>query len=506
MSDLAAALVAAVVVLGAWGGEYLGPSPGGRCLALAGVALASTLGLRTRARCRPAAALVVLGLCSAALMQRGLDGLDGPVARLATRDADVVAAVRLREDPWSGRWDVRTLAGVVSPAGLCAGPGTGCRSGAGSVVAVVAQGPAARRLRVLSAGETAVLSGRLRPLAGPERRLRWRHAAAVLVADDLLDAAPPSSSPMRLAQRLRALVLSGARRLPDTPAGLTAGLLVGDDRDLPVRVAGDFRAAGLSHLLAVSGANVALVLALAGPALRRVSLAGRFAGGLVVVGTFAAMARFEPSVLRASAMAAIALLAAYTGRPASGRRLLALAVAGLVFADPFLIHSLGFQLSVAASAGILVLARPLAARLPGPRLVRDGLAVTAAAQIGVAPVALPAFGNLPLVAFPANLLAAPAAAGLTLWGFGSGLAGGLAEPVVPALAGVLAVPTGMLASYLAGVAGLAARVPVPLGPRTVAALVAVSVLARGGFVLLRRVGPGPPRPPAGRRAPAPPGP
>jgi competence protein ComEC len=206
---------------------------------------------------------------------------------------------------------------------------------------------------------------------------------------------------------------------------------------------------------------------------------------LAVLALFAAMTRFEPSVLRASAMAGVGLLAAFAGRPAHGRRLLALAVAGLVLADPFLIHSLGFRLSVGASAGILALARPLAARLAGPRWLRDGLAVTAAAQIGVAPVALPAFGRLPLIAFPANLLAAPAAAALTLWGFGSGLAGGLLEPLVPGAPGALAVPSRVLSSYLAGVASGAARFPLAVGGKGLAALVAVSALGRLGWGVLR---------------------
>jgi competence protein ComEC len=470
-----------VVVLGAVVGEGLGPSPGGWALLLTATALAATQLVGHR-RGRMALGLAALGLLSAALMQRALDGLEGPVSQLGAQREPVTASVELVEDPRGFPHIVRGLARV-----------------RGSIVAVVAREPAAGRLRLLSAGETAVLSGRLGPLAGTETRLRWRHAVARLAADDLAGAAAPRSPVMKMANGLRSLVLSGARRLPDAPAALTAGLLVGDDRDLPASVAADFRAAGLSHLLAVSGANVALVLAVAGPALRRLGLGGRFAGGLAVVGLFAAMARFEPSVLRASGMAGIALLAGYVGRPASGRRVLALAVTGLVLVDPFLIHSLGFQLSVAASAGILVLAGPLAARLPGPQVVRTGLAVTAAAQVGVAPVALPAFGSLPLIAFPANLLAAPAAAGLTLWGFGSGVVGGLLEPLLPAAPGALALPTRVLASYLAGVASLAARFPLPVGPGTAAGLVTVSVLALGASRLLRRIGPGPSLPPRGCR-------
>ena len=491
MSDRLAALAAVVAVLGALVGERLGPSRGGWCLAAAVLSVAGARWAHASGRPRPqvsAWALLAVGLVASAGMQRALDGLDGPVAHLAAREPDVVATVTLTEDPKGGRWNARALARVVSISGACPGRGA-CRTGNGGLVAVMGEGQAARRLRVLEAGETAVLSGWLRPPAGPEARLRWRHAAAVLVADDLLAAAPPGSPVLRLANRLRRLVLSGAGRLPEVPGTLTAGLLVGDDRGLPAAVAADFRAAGLSHLLAVSGANVALVLAVAGPVLRRFGLAGRFAGGMAVVGVFAAVARFEPSVLRAAVMAGIALMAAYAGRPAQGRRMLALAVAGLVLVDPFLVHSLGFQLSVAASAGILVLARTLAARLPGPSLVREALAVTAAAQLAVAPVALPTFGSVPLVALPANLLAAPAAAALTLWGFGSGLAGGVLEPVVPGLPAALAVPTGALAAYLAGVADVAARVPLSAGPPAVAGLVAVSLLTWAGS---RRLRPSPP--------------
>jgi competence protein ComEC len=266
-------------------------------------------------------------------------------------------------------------------------------------------------------------------------------------------------------------VLAGGAGLAATDRALVAGFLVGDDRDLPDAVAADFRAAGLSHLLVVSGANVTLALAVAAPLLRRFGLVGRLAGGLTVLLVFSAMTRFEPSVLRAAVMSGLALLAAFLGRPVAGLRFLALAVTGLVLADPFLTHSLGFGLSCGASAGILLLARPIAARIPGPRMVREPLAITAAAQIGVAPIALPAFGHLPLAALPANLAAAPAAAALSLWGLGAGLAGGLlrlgADPTAAGPAAVLQGPTAVLAGWIRAVAHVAARCPVMVGPRPV---------------------------------------
>jgi competence protein ComEC len=267
---------------------------------------------------------------------------------------------------------------------------------------------------------------------------------------------------LRAANGLRHRILAGGEALGDTDRALVAGFLVGDDRGLPAGVAADFRAAGLSHLLVVSGANVTLALAFVAPLLSRFGLLGRLAGGLAVLVIFAAMTRFEPSVLRAAGMSGLGLLAAFLGRPSTGLRLLALSIAGLILVDPFLVHSLGFGLSCGASAGILLLSGPLARHLRGPRFLRESLAVTTAAQIGVAPIALPAFGQLPLVALPANLAAAPAAAALSLWGLASGLVGGLVNDATGPTA-VLQMPTALLAGWIRFVARLAAGFPFMIG-------------------------------------------
>src|SRR5215218_5251042 len=127
------------------------------------------------------------------------------------------------------------------------------------------------------------------------------------------------------------------------------------------------------------GENVAFVLALASPALALLGLRARFAAGLTVLVAFGILTRWEPSVLRAEAMAAVAMAGFLLGRPVPAVRALALAVTGLVLVDPMLVGVTGFQLSAGASAGLAVLARPLASRLPGPRLLREPLAVTLAA-------------------------------------------------------------------------------------------------------------------------------
>jgi competence protein ComEC len=437
-------LAAIAVVAGAFGGQLLGPSAG--TLAILAAALS---GLRARAGGRrgAAAALVALALLSAALMQRALDGLDGPLARAARWHQPVTGEVTLVDDPGGGRFSVRAVA----------------RTHGGGLVLLSTSGDVAMRVRLLSAGERAVVEGTLRPLHPHERHYRFRHVQAALDADDLHAVRPARGLMLPLANRLRAAVLAGTASLPGERRALAAGLLVGDTREISRPVTDDFRDSGLSHLLAVSGANVALVLALAAPVLRRFGLAGRFAGGLTVIVAFAAVTRFEPSVLRAGAMAAVALLATFLGRPAAGLRVLALAVTGLVLVDPFLVHSTGFRLSCAASAGIVGLGPRLSRRLPGPRWAREALATTAAAQLAVAPIVLPTFRQLPLVALPANVLAAPAAAAVTAYGTVSGLLSAVAGRVCPGWAEPLAGPLSWLVGYLRAVAGIAAGVRWPSG-------------------------------------------
>ena len=417
-------------------------------------------------RARRLVGLACLAGIAAGAMARAVSGLDGVPARLAATAEERRVRVRLVADP-ERRW-----AQVAVPVRLeqiegAPGREAGERRASGTVL-VMGSGAAAGRLQLLEAGEEAALVGRFRPLGAGEEHWRWRHIGAVFEARDLVGAGRAAPAILRLANGLRHRVLAGGDGLDRTDRALVAGFLVGDDRDLPPAVARDFRAAGLSHLLVVSGANVTLALALVAPFLRRLGLGGRMAGGLSALIVFCAMTRFEPSVLRAAVMAGLALLAAFVGRPVPGLRLLALTVTGLVLIDPFLVHSLGFGLSCGASAGILLLAGPLGRSFPGPRMVRDPLAVTLAAQIGVAPIALPVFGHLPLAALPANLAAAPAAAALSLWGLGSGLIGGL---IGGGGGGLLAlqVPTTVLAGWIRLVAHIAARSPLMVGPRVVLA-------------------------------------
>jgi competence protein ComEC len=201
---------------------------------------------------------------------------------------------------------------------------------------------------------------------------------------------------------------------------------------------------------------------------------------LTVIVVFAAMTRFEPSVLRASAMTAIATLAAFAGRPVARGRVLAYAVIVLLLLDPYLLSAIAFWLSCGASAGIAFLAPALAARLPVPRVVREPLAVSLAAQVGVLPILLLTFDTFPLVTPIANLVAAPAAAALGSYGFvASALAG-----TIPALGPIVQRPTEALVVYISEVAHVGAAVPFAidgrdaLGLGTIAAVIASVACAR----------------------------
>jgi competence protein ComEC len=270
---------------------------------------------------------------------------------------------------------------------------------------------------------------------------------------------------------VRSTVLRGTRALPPQQGALFAGFAFGDTRDVPDDVVVAYRNAGLSHLLAVSGANVAFVLALVRPLLRRASLAMRLVAGATVVLVFASATRFEPSVLRASMMAVIAMVAMYAGRPVSSLRLLCLAVVVLLLADPFLVHSVGFALSVGASAGIALFARRFARSLPGPAIIREPMAVTLAAQLGVAPVLFAVFGGVPAIAPLANLLAVPVAEPLSVYGLVASLALSLVAPLEP-LAYAVQFPTLVMLRWVTGVARTCARVPLMVDGRGALALTA----------------------------------
>lgn len=351
----------------------------------------------------------------------------------------------------------------------------------GRHVEVVAHGGSGRKLAKLLAGDRVYLEGRIRAVPGaPGVRLAHRHIIGrleVAVVGDHLDGAPV----FRSANRVRRAIERGARVMSPAEQALFSGFVLGDDRAEPGEIVDEFRASGLSHLTAVSGENVAFLLVAAGPLLRRLSVRWRWVATVGLVGWFALLTRFEPSVLRASAMAVLSVTSWSLARPASTVRRLCLAGTIMLLLDPFLAYSVGWWLSVGATFGIALLAGPLALRIPGPRSLALALGVTIAAQIGVAPVQLAVFGGLPVVSVPANLLAVPAAGPVMVWGLPAGLLAGF----LPRWAGVaLHLPSRICIRWIALVAKVGAALP--LGVLTWRHLVVIGVAVVCGWLWRRR--------------------
>lgn len=328
-------------------------------------------------------------------------------------------------------------------------------------------------LATRDAGQRIFIRATLRPLEPQHRvRLASRHLAGRLDVHGV-ERVDQGNAVSRAANAFRRCLLRGAEGFSPARRALFAGIVIGDDRGQDPAEVEDFRGSGLTHLLAVSGQNVAFALTLVGPGLALLGLRARLIAAIAFLLLFGAVTRWEPSVLRAVTMAGIAVFASVVGRPASATRVLALAVVALLLVDPLLVRSVGFQLSVGASAGIVWLGPRLAARMPEP------LAVTLAAQLGVAPILVPTFGGLPLVSIPANLLAVPAAGPLMMWGLAAGVPAGL---VGGRLAAVVHLPTRVLLAWVSGVARIAASAPLGAMTRAVvltggAAWLATALLA-----------------------------
>jgi competence protein ComEC len=316
---------------------------------------------------------------------------------------------------------------------------------------------------------------------------------AELEADEAVRLGPSEVPVIRWAQSFRALVGSSIGSLfPSREAGLLMGLALGDDSRLDPAIERDFRASGLSHMLVVSGENVAMVLApiLALGTLLRLSRWPRFGLGLGTVVFFVVLTGAEPSVLRAGVMAGLTLLGVFLGRPRSTATVLAAAVFGLLVVDPALVWSVGFQLSVGATATMLALATPFAERLPFlPKALALATGATLAAQVGVTPILLYHFHEVPLSTIVANVLAFPAVSPALLLGLLAAGVGLASEP----LGRLLAAPALVPMRYLELLADRTARAPIPWITGGGVATLVLGLAAAGGLAWWIRSGRRPPR-------------
>ena len=271
----------------------------------------------------------------------------------------------------------------------------------------------------------------------------------------------------------RNMAESLTRVVPEPQASVGQALLLGIREDLPRELVEEFRVTGTSHLLAISGLHVSILLCFALAASQGVfGRRGQYylLVPFVLVWSYALIAGMTPSVARAAIMASVYLAALALGRPRSVLPALGLAAALMVALNPNVLWSVSFQLSFAAMAGIAVMAEPIALcikslvmgkeeELAGRnRLASYGVdvaAMTLAATVATLPLVAFYFERVSLVGLPATLLATPV---LPLVLVTQAVAGGLGLA-----AGFMGVPVGWLAwlatSYLTGVVDLFARLP-----------------------------------------------
>lgn len=399
---------------------------------------------------------------------------------------------------------VATLRGVVDaePLRLSApsGPDGGQEAGRAQKVLVrLAVTEVEARGQVVEVDAPVLLLG---DIAWAERR--WQEHVTVVVrldapepGDDVVAIARPKGKPLltgdpgllfRVAEAVRMDFRAATAGLTPDARGLVPALVIGDTSRTPPDLTQAMLDTGMSHLSAVSGSNVTLVLAAAMLLCQGIGVPrrGRPWVALGVLVAFVVLARPEPSVIRAAVMGTVGLLALSTSRRQAGVPALAGAVVALLVWDPWLARSYGFALSSVATLGLLLFAQPwgrvIARGLPRRlRWFGPVLAVPLAAQAVCAPIVVPLQGSVSIVAVPANLLAAPLVAPTTIVGVGVavlsvGWTGG---------ASWLAWLAGIPAQGIAWVARSCAEMPfgsVPWG-HSAGAAVALAVVTAGVVVL-----------------------
>jgi competence protein ComEC len=351
-----------------------------------------------------------------------------------------------------------------------------------SVPVLVFDGNPARRVEI---GTTLRVSGSLQATSPADETsfLVFARAPAEVVA--------PPPWYLSWANGLRAGFAGAATGLPGDGGALLPGLAIGDTTAVSPALNSEMKTSSLSHLTAVSGANCAVIIGLILLAGKAMGLGRglRIAVALVVLILFVVLVTPQPSVLRSALMASLVLVALARGRPISGLPVVGLSVIVLLTIDPWLAVNYGFALSVLATAGLMVLAGPLARRLERwlPRWLALMIAVPLAAQLACQPVLLLLNPTLPLYGVLANTLAEPASPAATVLGLAACVILPVAPPVGHALAAIAWLPSAWIAAVASFFAGLPlARVPWAGGALGVVALVVVTALVLA--LLLGRVG------------------
>ena len=433
-----------------------------------GLVMAAPRGLRDRKS--TAIALCVLAFGCGALLA-GLAARPAPIAAIARSvpRCDIEAIVREAAGSFG---DLIAVTSLRCPEEVYSGD-------LGAAVAAELEG---------QPGATVTGQGWLLPLTSDRSDSSARRlGASARVRFGEVAIAPPTGTLHRVPGGIRTALVDATRDISPRSAALLRGLAIGDTSEIDHGTVDRFRDSGLAHLLAVSGSNVAIVLAAAAVAARRSSLRARAGLAAACLVLFVLVVGPEPSVLRAAAMGSLALVALVTGRTTEPLAALGVATVAVIVLRPEMVHSPGLHLSVAATAGMILFSPSLTVRLAKlPRPVAVVLAATLAAQLAVAPVIIGTFGEVSLVAPVANLVAAPAVPPATILSLGAALLHRVWPPLGRA-AMAMAEPFGAWILWVADATGAVPYAAIGV-PRVAGFLVALPV---GWFTVVaarRRVG------------------
>ncbi len=494
--ELAQARIDARLVPGAaaaWLGTWLttsGQVAGLVCAGVLALVLAAVAAGRKSVPAALACVVLIGALTAGGLRAHALSS--GPVAQLAGQKAVVVLILRVTSEPAGFQSRMGWGEQVRFRGDVLQVDGRGHSWAMQQAVDVQANGDAASSWASVQVGATLRLTGRL---------------ATTDVAEGVAAAVRPLTRPeivspppwwLDVVERVRTGLREAAGSLPTDQRALVPALTLGDTSQVPSTMTEQFRATGLTHIMAVSGANLALLLAFVVLVAKWCGVGGRWLTvvSAVTVGVFVLLCRAEPSVVRAAAMGIVALAA--VGREVArggGVRLVSVAVVALCFVDPWLSRSWGFVLSVADCLGIVWWGRrwsyALGHWLPG--WLAEAIAVPLAAQVATQPLVTALSGQVSVVGVPANAMAAPFVGPATVMGFACAavawLLPGLGR-VIAWGAGWAGAPILLVARYGSSLPGATIAwpaTPVAIGLVTVASLamgrVAPAVLRRWWLVL-----------------------